>query len=293
MLAHKRNYVIFLLLFLIACSIEKATIPSYVYIKKFKITTNPLIMGDTTQDIQDVWLYQNNEFKGSFGLPTYIPLTEKSKQNLVLRAGVKRTGQDDQRLQYPMFTDFDTILPLADLRSDTIQPRVTYLNNCKFPMVQDFDGAVNFFAFDKPKAGDSVIKVTDQQAWKLNNNSAKFVMSDSTFELNYLSKELSNLPANGIPIYLEVDYKCSSFFIIGLNVIYTDGKTRAYSVFTANSSNGLWKKVYVDLATEISSEIGRRGAGTKFQIFFNVEKSGEPLTDNTKLFLDNIKLIHF
>jgi hypothetical protein len=47
------------------------------------------------------------------------------------------------------------------------------------------------------------------------------------------------------------------------------------------------------MATEIGSEIARRGVGTKFQIFFRIEKTGTPLTDNTRLFLDNIKLIHF
>ncbi len=293
MLAHKRNYFIFLLLFFIACSIEKATIPSYVYIKKFKVTTNQALMGDTSSDIQDVWLYQNNEFKGSFGLPTYIPLPEKSKQNLTLRAGVKRSGQDDQRLQYPMFTDFDTILPLADLRSDTIQPRVTYLSNCKFPIIQDYDGAVNFFSIYKPKSGDSVIKVNDATAWKINNNCAKLVLSDSTYQLNYLSKELSDLPSNGISTYLEVDYKCNDMFVIGLNVLYTDGTSRGYSVFSANSTGGVWKKAYIDYSTEISSEIAQRGKGTQFQILIQVTKSGTPLTDNTQLFIDNIKLIHF
>lgn len=280
------------LFFLIGCSVEKAIIPSYIYVDRFKLLTNSSTQGDTSQDVQDVWLFQNGEFKGSFGLPTYIPVTEQNKQNLVLRGGIKRSGQDDQRLQYPFYTDFDTILPFANLRSDTLKPVVKYLDFAKFPIIQDYDGAIDFFSIERAKPGDSVIKVNNAEAWKLNSNSAKFVLSDSTYELYYLSKELQNLPANGIPIYLEVDYKCNDIFDIGLSVI-SASETKRYSVYSANSTNGLWKKVYVDMSTEISSEIATKGTNTIFQILVRIKKSGTPLTDNTNLFLDNIKLIHF
>jgi hypothetical protein len=294
MLTHKRNSYLFLLLFVFACSVEKAIIPSYIFVKKMKLVTNLATQGDTSQDIQDVWLFQNGEFKGSFGLPTYIPIIDKAKQNIELRAGVRRSGQDDQRLNYPLFTSFDTILPFSDLRSDTITPRVTYLDNCKFSLIQDFDGSVNFFSIKNPKNGDTIISVSNSDAWKANNNSCKLVLSDSTYELFYVSKELGNLPSNGVANYLEVDYRCNDVFDIGLNVIYANGKDNStYGVISANSTNGLWKKVYLDLATEISSEIAQNGINTKFQIFFRVKKSGNPIMDNTYLFLDNIKLIHF
>ncbi len=291
----KHHFVLLLLLLAMACSVEKSTIPSYIYVKEFKLNTNLLTQGDTTEDIVDVWLFQNNEFKGSFGLPTYIPITEKDKYNIKLRTGVKRSGQDDQRLLYPFFTDYDTILPLNDLGSDTISPVVSYLPNCKFPLLQDFDGNSSFFTIYNPKKGDSIAKVNDIDAWKINNNSAKFILSDSTYQLFYFSKELSNLPANGISLFLEIDYKCNSNFSIGINPIYINPniKKEAYEVFNAKSTNGKWKKLYLDLSLEIGTEIAKNGAGTKFQIFFMVQKSGEPLIDNTHLFIDNIKLIHF
>jgi hypothetical protein len=291
----KHHFLSLLLLLAIACSVEKSTIPSYVYIKKFKLNTDLLTQGDTSQDIVDVWLFQNNEFKGSFGLPTYIPIIEKDKHNIKLRGGVKRSGQDDQRLNYPMFTDYDTILPLNDLGSDTISPTVSYLPKCKFSLLQDFDGNSSFFTIQNPKKGDSIAKVNGLDAWKINNNSAKIILSDSTNQLYYISKELSNLPANGISLYLEVDYKCYSNFSIGLNPIYLDPnvKKETYEVFNANSTNGKWKKLYLDLSLEIGTEIAKNGTGTKFQIIFMVQKSGEPLADNTHLFIDNIKLVHF
>lgn len=295
MFEQKKHLFYYLLLLLtVACTVEKATIPSYVYIKKFNLNTNTVTQGDTTQDIVDVWLFQNSEFKGSMGLPTYIPIVDKSQQNITLRAGVKRSGQDDQRLAYPFFTDFDTIIPFSNLRSDTIAPMVTYLPNCKFPLIQDFDGNSSFFSFYMPNIGDSIIKVNNAEAWKLNNNSAKFILADTTYQLIYISKELSNLPANGVPLYLEVDYKCNDAFSIGLQPIYNNGNSKLpYGVFSANSTNGKWKKLYLDLATEVGSEIAQNGVGTKFQIYFMVQKSGDPLIDNTHLYIDNIKLIHF
>ena len=289
----KHHFLLLLLLLAMACTVEKSTIPSYIYVKEFKLNTNLLTQGDTTQDIVDVWLFQNNEFKGSFGLPTYIPITEKDKHNIKLRAGVKRSGQDDQRLQYPMFTDYDTILPLNNLGSDTISPVVSYLPNCKFPLLQDFDGNSSFFTIYNPKKGDSIAKINDLDAWKINNNSAKFILADSTYQLFYNSKELSNLPANAISLYLEVDYKCNDQFFIGLFVTPLVGDIKRYPVLTTNSTNGKWKKLYLDLATEVGSEIAKTGTGTTFQIFFMVQKSGDPLVDNTHLFIDNVKLLHF
>ena len=261
----KHHFLSLLLLLALACSVEKSTIPSYVYIKKFKINTDLLIQGDTSQDIVDVWLFQNNEFKGSFGLPTYIPITEKDKNNIKLRAGVKRSGQDDQRLNYLMFTDYDTILPLNDLGSDTISPVVSYLPNCKFPLLQDFDGNSSFFTIENKKTGDSIAKINDLDAWKLNNNSAKFILSDSTYQLFYISKELNNLPGNGVSLYLEVDYKCNDQFFIGLYVNPLVGDSKRYPVLTTNSTNGKWKKLYLDLATEVGTEIAKTGTNSHFE----------------------------
>ncbi|MFZ4798504.1 MAG: hypothetical protein ACOYMA_13485 [Bacteroidia bacterium] len=293
-LLKKYHFIYMLLLLGMACSVEKSTIPSYIYIKNFRINTDILTQGDTTQDIVDIWLFQNNEFKGSFGLPTYIPITEKDKHNIKLRAGVKRSGQDDQRIQYPMYTDFDTILPLNDLGSDTISPIVSYWPNCKFPLLQDFDGNSSFFSIIKPNPGDSIAKVNDNDAWKINNNSAKFILADTTYRMFYASKELSNLPANNIPLYLEVDYKCNDAFSIGINPVYIGtGTGSTIEILKVKSTNGNWKKLYLDLSLEIGTEIARNGDGTKFQIFFMVQKSGDPLIDNTHLFIDNIKLIHF
>ncbi len=292
----QKSLFIFLILFAVgACTIEKATIPAYLYINKFKLETSnsPIVQGDTSHDILDVWLYQNNEFIGSYGLPTYIPIIDKNKKNLTLRAGVKRSGQDDQRLQYQLYDDYNITLQLKDLTTDTIWPIVKYLPNCKFAVLQDFDGNTSFFNFFKTKPGDTLIKVNNNNAWKLGNNSALIALSDSTASIDYISKELSNLPANNIPLFLEVDYNCNNIFDIGLNVKYTNGDSRAYSLFSANSSGGRWKKLYLDIATEVGSEIAQRGVGTKFQLFFRVTKNPQNGTDDTKLMLDNIKLIHF
>lgn len=286
--------ILLFLFIVVSCSVEKATIPSYLYINKFKLETvnTPTFQGDTSSDILDVWLYQNGEFIGSYGLPTYIPIIEKSKKNLTLRGGVKRSGQDDQRLQYQLYDDYNITVELKELANDTIKPVVKYLTNCKFPIVQDFDGSLSFFSIYNAKAGDTVTFVNDNTAWKLGNNSAKINFSDSTSKIDYISKELSNLPANNIPLFLEVDYNSKNTFDIGLNVIYTNGESRAYSVYSPNSSGGSWKKAYVDLATEVGSEIAQRGTGTKFQIFFRVQRNAQSGLDDTQLLLDNIKLIH-
>ncbi len=274
---------------------EKVVIPSYIFVKPFKLQTinnSTAQQGDTSHQILDVWVYIDEggqKFLGSYGLPALIPIQKTGKTILRFAAGVKHSGQEFQRIVYPFYDDYIDTLNLEVLKTDTVEPVVNYSSNITFS-VEDYDdntsSSYSIFKSNSYHLGDTLIKINDTRSWKEGKNSALLKLSDSSYQLDYISNVKNGLPM-GSPIYLEVDYKCNTTFQIGLVCKTTQGDF-PFSVLVVYPNNK-WNKLYLDLTDDISSKLNKYGWSTGFQIDFQITKHD---TQTPELFLDNIKLIY-
>jgi hypothetical protein len=101
-----------------------------------------------------------------------------------------------------------------------------------------------------------------------------------------------DLPRKGQEIYLEVNFKCNTEFVIGVYPINASIVTGApiVNLFSTVDEEGIlqWKKAYISLKEDVNNP---EYTGADFRVFFNVQTntaSGTPL-----VFFDNIKLVHF
>jgi len=283
-------YCLSLLLLLASCKTEEVQVPAYLYINGFKFTTKPdNSQGAASISETDVWLFQDGITKGVFGLPALIPIQTSGKTNLTFSPGIKRSGQDFERLIYRMYTSPTETRDLIAGKIDTFTPQITYVDNAKFALIEDFDG--NGFAFEYNPTyksnGDTILRVSGPGAWDETKNSGKVIIPDTIVEI--YSKVFKTLP-RFTPLYFELDYKNNLPFMVGLYATEYDGSGNAtvtqFPVVVINAKNK-WSKFYIDLEQEITG----KKYGTEFRLFLRFDRSPDFSLD-PQIFIDNLKLLY-
>jgi len=273
--------ITYLLILFVLASCQKedtGAIPTYVKINSIELGYN------TSSYITDAWVYINGQLQGVYELPAKFPILEKGNTNIKVYAGIKNNGIASDRVIYPFYSA-DTINKVLTINSTTeIEPTVNIKENIdgKF---EDFDNGYSFNAdtrFQKLANGP----YGDYGSLSLNLLSD----ADSIFitEINYKDFPLSfdNVPQQGSPIYMELDYKTSTSFLVGIYINSPNSPTLEKGLLWINQKED-WNKIYIDLTQTVSEAIGAE----TFSIFIRMQRDNN--LDENKLDFDNIRIVHY
>ncbi|MBC7383219.1 MAG: hypothetical protein H7296_09525 [Bacteroidia bacterium] len=270
-----------------SCKTHEVTIPSYLYIKPVSMVITKPAQGQPAIMVNDVWIFDNGLVRGDFATGTTIPIQRSGKTTIVASAGIKYSGNGEQRTIYQMFNPYSKDIDLKPNQVDTLEPIFSYVDNAQFPLVEDFDG--NGFAFeyrpDTKQNGDTILKDNGSEAWSPGKFSGKVQLKSGVANsyLEIWSKVFNNFP-RAHPFYLEIDYKCNIPFVVGF--YETSGSGTIHTPVYVLKEKSEWNKLYFDLASEINS----KPPGTQFRFFIGFSNSNG--TANPYVWLDNIKLIY-
>lgn len=269
---------------------EKAPIPSYIYVKKPFIlnTATNNSQGEGSEKIVDVWVDVDGISIGSYGLPCQIPILKTGKVKLSLKPGIINSGQDEQRIVYPFYTNDTLTLDLKEEQVDTVIGKVNYVQGLQFPFIEDFSFVSDKLSIYGKRNQDSILVVNDKNGWKENNNYGKIQFSDSTtyfMEIRMNTPDIKgfDLPATGSRVYFEFDYKSNVDFFVGM-ILNNNIELRS-SILGVNAKT-TWNKIYLDLTNEFI----KVSSDKKFKLYLAVKKAENGPTDFN---IDNLKLIYF
>ena len=107
-------------------------------------------------------------------------------------------------------------------------------------------------------------------------------------EINYQDFPLSfdNVPQQGSPTYMELDYKNNTSFLVGMYINFPNSPTLEKGLLWINPKED-WNKIYIDLTQTVSEAIGAE----TFSIFIKMQRDSN--LDENKLDFDNIRIIHY
>jgi len=290
---------LFLLCFGFSGCDKEEPIPAYIHISSVIFNTNEDgSEGSNAHDILDAWVYVNNKLIGAFELPATIPILSSGKQQLTIVAGVKNNGFTAQRIRYPFYKAYDIDIELVPGSVDTVVPLFTYSESLNFQWLEDFEDQT--ISMKKSGSGTNVdtMSITglpnDVYAYDGvdNNYSGKVVLGQGFQKFENSTISNFDLPRKGQEIYLEINFKCNTEFVVGIypiNAIVVTG-VPIVNLFSTVDEEGImqWKKAYVSLKEDVNNPGFN---GSDFRVFLNVQTntaSGTPL-----VFFDNIKLVHF
>jgi hypothetical protein len=253
--------ITYLLILLILASCQKEDlggIPAYIKIENIYLGEN-----DSTSSITDAWVYINGQLQGTYELPAKIPVLEQGNTNIKVYAGIKNNGIASDRIIYPFYSS-DTINKVLTINASTeIHPTV----NIKENIDGQFDDFDNGYSFNS----DTCFKVLSGGPYG-KYGSLSLSDSDSILitEINYQDFPLSfeNVPQQGSPTYLELDYKSNTTFLVGIYINSTNSPTLEKGLLWINPKEE-WNKIYIDLTQTVSEAIGAE----TFSIFIKMQRN--------------------
>lgn len=284
-----------ILLLIGSCTKTEVEIPSYIKIDDFKLAINEGSEGTSNHNFTDAWVYIDDQLLGAFELPTIIPIRQEGAVNIKVRPGIKNNGIAATRADYPFIEQFDTTIVL--IRDSTIDVRPTwkYKDAAVFAFIEDFEGSGTIFK--KSVVSDTSMFITNNPSLVFEGTGSgeiKFGSSTSLFEVQ--SPDITSFPLNGTPIYLEVNFRSEITWDVSVAETSKRSLTVGFFYNDQSQQNGLynlsddteWKKIYFDLTNSINVQ----QAATNFNITFGMGNASGQVED-AKIYLDNIKLIHF
>lgn len=266
-------------------------VPAYIHIDTFLLTTDYVREGAASHKITDVWLYVDDNVQGCYELPATIPVLERGKHKISIYPGIKLNGISATRTINPFYKPYiveDYIF--EEYVIDTLNPTTTYYSqdetSITFGFIEDFEKPV--INLNKIPNSDTTIIKTDSvdEIWNdADNNShySGYVWIGDT--LNYFcvaSPEFNDLPNQGGSIFLEIDYKCTEKFKVGL--FAKMGVIKIINLIYVNPSP-TWNKIYVNLGPSVTD--AHEAEYFKFYLEGFVDKS-----KSAEYYFDNLKLIY-
>lgn len=267
-------------------------IPAYIHVDTFLLSTNYAFEGAASHKITDVWLYIDGNVMGCYEMPATIPVLERGEHELILIPGIKLNGNSSTRTINPFYKPYEIeSFVLKEGVVDTILPTTRYYteeeSTIKFRYMEDFERQISLEESDN---SDTTIIRTDRDDPNIwndaegNSHYSGYVWLGDTTTFFYVKsdEEFRDLPDQGDNVFLEIDYKCTGVFKVGL-LARTSGYEQIDLIYVNPSP--IWNKIYINLGPNITDY--QSASYFEFFITATLEDAQE-----AEYYFDNIKLVY-
>ncbi len=275
MLNSRITYKIFVFLFIFISCEKDDKIPSYLKVNDVNLNYNENF-GSITENITDVWVYIEDNLQGVYEIPVEFPVLEEGIKNIRVKAGIKANGIASTRIQYPFYSSFLDTINLVKEETIEIFPTFSY-NDAFDAKFENFENASTIVDSTISSEIDFTIVNEDENKYAF----AEIISPLINFEI--ATQDLT-LPQQGAPVYLELDYKSSTEFLVGMYINYPQDVVKSELVWVTSKQD--WNKIYINLTQTVSESIGAQS----FKVFFNMRRN-DP-SSNEEISLDNIKVLY-
>ena len=276
------KYWIFIFFVFVACQKDEVAIPTYFQINEIGFNDN--INGETsTSKISDAWFYVNDQKQGIYEMPCTFPVIGDGTNNIKIFSGIKVNGISASRDIYPFYESYDTTINFISDSILSLLPTTKYKQNLNF-YSEDFDGLGNNFDISINSDTNFISPFPSDSVYGELSNIGKVVLQDPFLNFEATTFEIDDFPSAGSPVYLELDYKNNSTFIIGAYVNFSQSDIKK-SIIAINASED-WNKIYVNLTPTINESIGAQS----LKVFLSMLRPES--MNSAELSIDNFKIIY-
>lgn len=259
----------------------KIEIPSYININGYSVNYSSTYTnggpGTANHNFTDVQLFVNNKALGTYPIPCNIPVIADGQAEISVNPVIKTNGVSSIRSEYPFMKLYQTTAQLSKGQSTTINPVFDYFSTINFKWTEDFEGSG--YSIIGATSSDTCFRRVSTEKFE-GSNSLEIKLHNGYSQCTVKSSAGYPLPAGSKDIYLELNYKATQDFEVG---VYA-GSMADQRVAGGVNGSATWKKIYIYLTPVISTP----PYYNYYSIYFNVfNKGGTPQVN-----IDNIKLIN-
>ncbi len=274
-------------------------VPAYGHIDSvhFEITNQPL-QGSASATIPAAWVYLDDNPVGAFQLPCTFPLVASNgNHNIKIYPGVSTAGGTSPYNIEPFYQYYSVTANLQQGKTTTFQPVSYYYSWVVFKLMEDFESElVNTqpahiinFGGDGSVGGGSTTTMTvigspSSDVFEGHHSGRVLVNKSHEYYIG-MTNPWDSLPNNSTPVYLEANYKCTTYLSVGM---FAEDTTLGPITPSVLSSTATWKKLYVTLNPTIQNYY----LFPQYRVYFSVRLDTIDGHTTDTLLLDNIKIIY-
>jgi len=260
-------------------------IPAYVEVRGINVGSNYLTQGTTSANITDVWVYAEGVLLGVYELPARIPILLSGKHKISFGAGIKANGISSTSEFYNLYKFHEVELDLIPGQVTVVDTfTVNYFSALQYTWYEDFEKDTSGGGISLDTTGISLADIFPDSVDVFEGN--RSLKMQVTTAQNFIEcRSVGDgypLPV-GKDVYLEMDYKCTQPFVMGLIGVTTNGD-KLIPIIRLNEK-AEWNKIYIRLGPYVNFNV----TAFKFKVYFRLALQA-PLTEGT-VYLDNLKLI--
>ena len=269
-----------------ACDVEQLDV-SYLYVPRFEVVLEPG-QGAVSEDINEVRVVLGAQSLGFYPVPGRIPILENGERLVRLEPVVRISGVATQRVVYPQYEAFEETLTLVPGQTDTIVPRVSYLETVELLVVEDFNATVGLLNVDLD--GDDATELTTvTDPLDPSRRVATAVFTEENPVLEVVTPPLTPPAQQASEIWLELDYRGD----VQLNVAlipaeFESRDSRSLRYLTGALPRDDWQKFYFQVGDELSARIVDQPFRLSLLSAFDPRIEG----GEQRIFIDNAKLVY-
>ncbi|MBK7964257.1 MAG: hypothetical protein IPK10_02325 [Bacteroidetes bacterium] len=260
-------------------------IPAYLEVKGISVSSNYTTQGTASSNVKDVWVYVGGSYLGTFELPARIPILLEGKHKISLGAGIKANGISSTSEFYNLYKFHDIEVDLIPGKIAVVDTfTVSYFPALQYTWFEDFEQDTSGGGISLDTTGISLAEIFTDSVEVFEGKRSLRMLVDTA--RNFLECRTINsgytLP-KGRDVYLEMDYKCSDPFIMGLIGVTINGE-RLIPIIRLNPKSD-WNKIYVRLGPYVNFNFDAYLFKVYFRLALNAGKT------ESVVYLDNLKLI--
>lgn len=261
-------------------------VPTYLHIDPYTFS-NPdsAVTGSSSHLVTSSWVYFNGFPVGVFDLPCTVPVVTDQAGTIYVLPGVTNQGIKSYQIQYPFYRGDTFHLEYNPGKTQSFKPATRYyesLTSSNFPLIETFDNG-NIFT---KLSGDTFITRSTDASLRFEGTASGYIYMKSPQTTSESISTISFLRSTN-NCYMELNYKCSLPFQVGIKGADSSGNTYGEYLAGFNPKNE-WNKVYIDLMPFMRNYY----YFSKFFIMVRVALNDPGKTYNEGwVILDNIKIV--
>lgn len=256
----KKYFLLLFTPFLAACSLlyePDGGVPAYLYVPSVSVSSNYPLEGTASHNIQDIWVYIDDEVQGAYPLPAKIPILKEGTVRMRLNGGIYLSGISSTRAPYPHYAGFDTLIELERGITDTVIPQLRYNSDITFLWMEDFESqGITLRRNAQSDTGLLRVQLPNDSAFVFEGNNSMLAWVDQ--ERSFFICESNTafpLIRDGSNYFLELNYRNNVPISVGYIITAPGGSSYEQPIITLATTES-WKKQYINLSPYILGSAG-------------------------------------
>lgn len=271
-----------LLLFSCSAYQYKDLSPAYINLDRVEVISSN--GQKLSHNIREIWLFIDDQYAGTFNIPSHIPVLEPGRHRAVFYPGIRNYGISSNPEIYTLMNDFGSDVEITGGTTLTIVPKFSYKSNLINYIQEGFESSSVFIHDLDSFKTNTIIRSNLNARDGLYSGVGSLDQGNPVIETSTGDISISAAAKKSANVELDV----LSDIALQMGLIASQGAGIVKIYFLTINPSPVWKKIYIPIAQIIQNNTELTEANSLRLVLKSELKAP---ANAGYFFIDNVRLI--